>query len=582
MPEYFTKKENFKGVEIETIFMNARKPVASSEAVDLANSGNALQAMGHGFCPPFNQRTYIAAPSIICHQDVAVKMRDGITIYVDIFAPEKCDEKIPAIISWSMFGKRPGDGMSEWQIMGVPPGTVSRMAKFESPDPAYWCHHGYAVINADPRGVGHSEGDIYMFSGQDCKDGYDLIEWLAEQVWCSGKVGMGGNSGVAMTQYRIAAYQPPHLACIAPWEGTTDLYRESLYEGGIPALSFNEFIGGSLTGPGGVDDQVSMARKYPLMNEYWEDKIPDFSKITVPAYCTCGWSHFHLRGSVIGFRKMKSRKKWLRTHRDFEWPDAYNPDHLEDLKRFYDRYLKDIHNGWEMTPRVRLEVMDAYDCDFQTNRAEKEFPLKRTEYTRYYLDAQKMTMSDETITTESMTSYDGNSEQVTFDMTFKEDTELTGYMFLRLFVEADGHDDMDLFVNIQKADSKGNWVPWTTLSEPHPGAWGKMRVSHRELDPALSTKFHPVQAHRKEEKLSQGEIVPVDIEIVPSSRIWHKGEKLRIQVAGRYIREDWFEPLTWDTDNHGKHIIHTGGAYESFIQVPVIPPRFATSDYVYR
>jgi len=64
------------------------------------------------------------------------------------------------------------------------------------------------------------------------------------------------------------------------------------------------------------------------------------------------------------------------------------------------------------------------------------------------------------------------------------------------------------------------------LGEPHPGAWGKMRVSHRELDPKLSTHFQPVQAHLKEEKLKPGEIVPVDIEIWPHSRIWHKGQQL--------------------------------------------------------
>ncbi|HHV13195.1 MAG TPA: CocE/NonD family hydrolase [Clostridiales bacterium] len=541
-----------------------------------------MARMGQGFCPAFNQRVYEAAPGIICEQDVAVKMRDGVTIYTDIFRPKNATEKIPVIVSWSWFGKRPGEGMSEWQIMGVPPQTVSNLAKFESPDPMYWCYNGYAVANVDVRGAGHSEGDVHMFTHQDSEDGYDFIEWIAQQVWCNGKVGMAGNSGVAMHQWRIAAYQPPHLACIAPWEATTDLYRESIFEGGVPALSFNEFIAAQVTGMGGVDDQVAMARKYPLMNGYWEDKIPDFSKVRLPIYATAGFSHFHLRGSVQAFRKAKSRKKWIRMHRDFEWPDSYNPDNLEDLKRFYDRYLKDIHNGWELTPKVRIDVMDAYDCDYQVQRKENEFPLERTEYKRYYLDAGKMTMQDAPVEVKSSVSYDGNTEEVVFDMEFTEDTELTGYMYLHLFVEADGHDDMDMFFNIQKADKDGNWIPWTTLGEPHPGAWGKCRVSHRELDPELSTKFQPVMAHRRELKLSKGEIVPIDVEIVPSSRIWHKGEKLRIQIAGRYIREGWFEPLAWDTDNHGKHIIHTGGEYESFIQVPVIPPKFRSGDYVYR
>ncbi len=355
-----------------------------------------------------------------------------------------------------------------------------------------------------------------------------------------------------------------------------------MFEGGIPALSFNEFIAAQVTGNGGVDDQVAMGRKYPLMNGYWEDKIPDFKKIDVPYYATAGMSHFHLRGTMQSFRKIKSRKKWIRIHRDFEWPDSYNPNNLEDLKRFYDRYLKDIRNGWEMTPRVRLDVMDAYDCDFQVQRAEESFPIRRTEYKRFYLDAKNMTMQDEPVKKPFKVSYNPENEEAVFDMEFTEDTELSGYMFLRLFLEADGHDDMDVFINIQKADKDGKWIPWNTLDEPHPGAWGKIRVSHRELDEKLSSKFQPVMAHRRELKLKPGEVAQCDVEIVPSSRIWHKGEKLRVQIAGRYIREGWFEPLSWDTDNKGIHIIHTGGEYESFIQVPVIPPKYKSGDYVYR
>lgn len=579
---HFVVKETFKGKEFDTIYRYARKPVANQGDIDLANSDDPMARMGQGFCPEFNQRTYEAAPGIICEQDVEVVMRDGVKIYCDIFRPANTKEKIPAIVSWSWFGKRPGDGMSEWQIMGVPPHTVSKMAKFESPDPAYWCYQGYAVANVDVRGAGHSEGNVHMFTHQDSEDGYDFVEWLAGREWCNGKIGMSGNSGVAMHQWGIAAQQPPHLECIAPWECTTDLYRESLFEGGIPALSFNEFIAAQVTGAAGVDDQVAMAREYPLMNEYWEDKIPDFSKVKIPVYQTAGFSHFHLPGSVKAFRKCKSRRKWLRMHRDFEWPDTYMPENLEDLKRFYDRYLKDIHNGWEMTPKVRVDIMDAFDCDYQTRRAEDAFPLKRTEYKKLYLDASNMSLSESPVNVASSISYDANKEEAVFDMEFKEDTELTGYMYLRLYVEADGHDDMDMFVNIQKSDNKGNCLPWYTLNEPHPGAWGKLRVSMRELDEDLSTKFNPVLKCKNVQKLSKGEIVPVDIAIVPSARIWHKGQKLRIQIAGRYIREGWFEPLSWDTDNHGRHIIHTGGEYASFIQVPVIPPKYIAGDYVYR
>jgi predicted acyl esterase len=566
--ERITKKENIGGVEFETVYRKARIPVppdtlrkiiaGSPLSEDEKISGMedketdfALLGASFGYCPKFNPRTIMANDYIICDQDVATTLRDGTVIYSDIYRPVNAVEKIPCLVSWSYFGKRPGEGMDEWQVIGVPPGTVSRMAKFESSDPGFWCRHGYAVANVDPRGCGHSQGDINMFGTQDALDGYDFIEWLATQEWCNGRIGMSGNSGVGMTQYRVAAQQPPHLACIAPWEGTGDLYRESLFEGGIPALGFNNFILSSLVGQGYIDDNVAMAEKYPFMNEYWEDKIPKWKKIKVPTYVTACWQHMHLRGAMECFRKIRSPKKWLRAHREFEWPDAYGNEYLEDLKLFFDRYLKDINNGWELTPRVRLEVMDAYEYDLQTDRSEKEFPLARTQYKKLYLDAANGSMNFEPVTNESKISYDGEKGITTFE-------------------------------NIQKLDEEGNWLPTSVLGEPHPGAWGKMRVSRRALDPKLSKDFQPVQAHTKDEKLSPGEIVPIDIEIYPTSRIWHKGQQIRAQIAGHYVREGWFEPFYWDIDNKGKHVIHSGGKYDSYLQIPVIPPKYVAGDYVYR
>jgi hypothetical protein len=566
------KKEVFNGVEIETIYREPRKEKPSiEERPDMAS---------FSFCPPLNPRTYVAEPGIICEQDIPVKMRDGIVIYTDIYRPvNKTD--IPVIVSWGPFGKRPGDIPTEWQLMGVPPGTCSRMGKFESADPGYWCRHGYAVANVDPRGASNSEGDINMLGTQDGRDGYDFIEWVAVQHWCNGRVTLFGNSGVAMVQWRIAAEQPPHLACIAPWEGTGDFYRESMFEGGIPQI-FGDSILNALAGKNYVDDYIAMAKEYPFMNAYWEDKIPKWEKIKVPTYVTACWNHFHLRGSLEGFRKIRSTKKWLRTHREFEWPDTYNPVNLEDLKRFYDRYCKDIRNGWELTPRIRLEVMDAYEYDYQTNRPEKQWPLARTQYRKLYLDAAKGTMSVKPVAAESKASYESEEGTTTFDIKFHEDTEITGHMKLRLWVEADGHDDMDLFIQIRKLDEAGNWLPVHVLGQNHPGSWGRMRVSRRALDEKLSTDYQPVQAHMKAEKLKPGEIVPVDIEIWPTSWIWHKGQQLRVLVSGRYRAEDWWLPVVYITDNKGNHVIHTGGKYDSYLQIPAVPPRYQAGEYVYR
>lgn len=529
-------EKTLNGETYEQIYMQMLKPVPMEEYQQMSEEEKALAKPY-----PFDPHTYEAAPGIICEQDVAVEMRDGAKLYCDIFRPASSgpDEQVPAILAWSNYGKRPNEYRTGKDIAytpGVPEGAISPMAKFEAADPSYWCNNGYAVINIDIRGVGYSDGYQDQFGIQDGEDGYDFIEWTAQQPWCNGKVTMAGSSALAISQWHIAAQQPPHLACIAPWEGMSDMYRESLYEGGIPALAFTRFATIGAAGKNGIDDQAAMAERYPLMNVYWRNKIPDFSKITVPMYVCAGWNHFHLRGSVMGWRLAGSKEKWLRAHREFEWPDFYTPENMDELKRFFDRYCKDIHNGWELTPRVRVDVQDAYDELHETARPENEFPLARTEYRKLHLDAATMTAADDPVAGEASVAYDANEGQAEFDYTFTEDAEITGYMKLHAWVEAQGHDDMDLFITIKKISADGVELPVCVFgdSSPHPGAWGKMRVSHRELDPEQSTDFQPIQAHERELKLTPGEIVPIDVEINPTSRFWHAGEKLRVQARKRY------------------------------------------------
>ena len=573
--EQFTIPTEMGGETIDKVYAKELIPTPIEEYEKLSEDEKKLHKPY-----PFDQRTYEVMPGVICEQDVAVPMRDGVVLYADIFRPTDDTEKVPAILAWSNYGKRPNEYRPDElkaYTPGVPAGSVSSSAKFEAADPEFWCPNGYAVINVDIRGIGYSGGYHEQFGKQDAEDGYDFIEWTAAQPWCNGRVTMAGSSALAISQWHIAAEQPQHLACIAPWEGMSDMYRESLSEGGIPCIRFTNFATAGACGLEGIDDMGAMAEKYPLMNAYWEDKIPDFSKITVPAYVTAGWNHFHLRGSVIGWRKIASKQKWLRAHREFEWPDFYERRNMEELKAFFDRYCKGIRNGWESTPRVRISVQNRFDDDFQIDRPEDEFPLARTRYEKLYLDASDMSMKRENPGSAAEASYDSATGEVDFDYTFTEDTEITGYMKLRAWVEARGHDDMDLFVTVKKLSRTGVEQPVTIFhgTAPHPGAWGKLRVSHRELDPELSTDFEPVQAHRRELKLTPGEIVPIDVEINPTSRIWHAGETIRLQIAGRYIRDArWIEPLMWETDNKGEHVFHTGADHVSFLQIPVIPPKY--------
>ncbi|MDR0719928.1 MAG: CocE/NonD family hydrolase [Treponema sp.] len=542
---------------------------------------------GFGDFPELNPRTYEVSPGIICEQDVEVVMRDGCKTYADIYRP-KDQTNVPCVIGWSWFGKRSctddsdPDEKSAYQTFGVPFGSYSKSCKFECPDPEYWCHKGYAVCNYDHRGVNNSEGDIEVTTQQEARDAYDLIEFLAALPWCNGKIGMSGDSGPAVAQWKAASANPPHLACIAPWEGVADTFRELICIGGIPESGFNPYLVYSFFGKNDMEDYYQNTKLHPCFDDYWKEKIALLENIDVPAYITAGWTHFHLRGSTDAFQRIRSKQKWIRIHRDFEWADYYNGDNIADLTRFFDRYLKGIRNGWESTPTVRLDVMDAYDFDYQIKRAEENFPLDRTVYKKLYLDAAKGALSYELPANNTKVRYTAKKGRATFDIKFDEDTELTGYMKLHLWVEAEGHDDMDLFVSVQKLDKDGKFLPTNIIGAPHPGTTGRLRVSLRELDKEKTTDFRPQHTYNNPQKLKKGEVVPVDIEIWPLSRIWHKGEQLRIELAGFYHREDWFEPFDYDTINEGKHIIHTGGQYDSFLQVPYIPPKYVAGDYVYR
>ncbi|MGN0035026.1 MAG: CocE/NonD family hydrolase, partial [Coriobacteriales bacterium] len=288
---------------------------------------------------------------IVLDRDVPIMLRDGTTIYADVFRPDD-DERHPAILALSPYGKEIG---GQWLDdipgrSGVRKDQTSGLHKFEGPDPAYWCDHGYAVVNPDVRGAYSSEGVILFFGSQYGRDGADIVEWAAAQPWCNGRVGMSGNSWLAISQWFVAAEQPEHLAAIAPWEGLTDSFREVGTHGGVPTAEFVEIMSDTFasTPQGGVEDSIAAMAEHPTWDAYWEDKSVPLERIEVPAYIVGSWTNtIHTRGTFEAWQRISSKDKWLRVHTKNEWYDYYQPAHMDDLRRFFDRYLKGIENGWE-------------------------------------------------------------------------------------------------------------------------------------------------------------------------------------------------------------------------------------------
>ena len=527
---------------------------------------------------------------IVFDRDVAVTMRDGTTIYVDIFRPESV-QKMPVIVAWSPYGKGQGNSPSVTMLyasLGISSGLMSGLEKFEAADPAYWCAHGYAICNPDPRGIGHSDGDSNMFGTGEARDCHDLIEWLAFQDWCNGKVGMSGTSYLAHAQWFAAAEQPPHLAAINPCEGFSDTYRDLTMRGGMPDLGFARRLLGGFCGKNKREDVVVEAEHFPLYDALWQDKTARFDRVTVPTYVVASYSNtLHTVGTFRGWRQIASDQKWLRIHNTQEWPDYYDQTNVDDLRRFFDRYLKGQANGWEDTPRVRYSVLDLKGGD-RVNLPAGQFPPDDVAYARYYLDGTSRALTPEAPSEEVAAAYDSEGEPrlVSFVVRFETDTVMVGYPKVRLWVGAEGSDDMDLFVLVQKLDAHGTHLQQITVPNQgarmldltengssilrYKGADGRLRVSARRLNQTLSTDTIPVQSFDRVEKLQPGEVAEVEISLSPIGLLFHADEQLRLVIGARNLQGPMMPQLDEYTPaNRGQHIIHTGGSRASYLQLPI-------------
>ena len=526
-------------------------------------------------------------------KDVAVQLRDGVTIYVDIFRPAG-SEKVPVLVAWSPYGKGQGTSVSVmgvFGLVGLSNGAVSGLEKFEAPDPAYWCAQGYAVCNPDSRGSIDSEGDSVLWDRQEGRDCHDLIEWLARQDWCTGKVGMSGTSYLAVSQWFTAAEQPPHLAAINPWEGVSDVYRDLVMRGGMPDTGFTQQLqDGSTFGKNQKEDVLGEAERYPLMTQLWEDKIPAFDRIAVPAYVVASYSNtLHTAGTFRAWRRLGSEQKWLRIHNTQEWPDYYDEANVEDLRRFFDRYLKDVDNDWEQTPRVRYSLLDLAGGDRVGLEADA-FPPAGVTSKKYYLDGRTRSLTTTAPAAEVPAAYgaQANPSAVSFITRFEQETVLVGYPKAHLYVEAKGSDDMDLFVLVQKLDAYGTPLQAFTVPNQsamahdltdhgatvlrYKGSDGRLRVSMRHLDESLATDDVPAHTFDRVEKLSPGEIVDIEIDLLPVGLVFHPGEQLRFIVsAGNLLGTLMPGIREYVGANSGQHVIHTGGEHASYLQLPVAP-----------
>lgn len=564
--------------------------------------------------------------------DTEIVASDGAVLRADIFRPDG-EGPFPVLMSCGPYAK--GLHFSEgfpmqWKGLTsdypeVLRGSTGRYANWETVDPERWVPFGYVCIRVDSRGAGRSPGFIDCWSSREIEDFAECIEWAGAQPWSNGKIGLAGVSYYASTQWQVAARRPRHLAAICPFEGYTDMYRDACRHGGIlntflmnwypnqianvqnglgSRARINPNTGVSIAGPDELSDDELRANRRDIpgkllseeliTDSYYRERTPDLAEIEVPVLSCGNWGGHgvHLRGNVQGWLGAGSRQKWMELHGREHWTEFYTDYGVALQKRFFDHFLKGEDNGWDKQPPISMLVRHV---DRFVQRAEQEWPLARTQWTRSYLDATSFQLTSESPSVEAQARIDGLDGKVNFSTApFEQETEVTGPLAATLHVSTTAK-DVDLFLTVRAYDTAGKEHLIIAASELNaPMAQGWLRASHRKLDPVKSKPWQPVLVHDELQFLEPGVIYELQIEIWPMSLVFPKGWRLVLTVGSTDFQHDlpgpWPEiygkpmrgssvllhdhPEDRTPERFGGEItIHTGGAHPSFLLLPVVPAK---------
>ncbi len=550
---------------------------------------------------------------LIVEKNVQIPMRDGSLLYGDIFRPDT-KEKVPIIVNIGVYQK---------DKLWVPPADLEEAANehmnWETVNPLWWCPRGYAALRIDSRGSGRSPGKSEPSSHQEGVDTYDAIEWVAKQGWCSGSVGMLGISYHASSQWRAANMQPPSLKAIMPWEGRADQYRDQGYHGGIFALGFignwwlthtaHNLLGRprSYNPDAFHNDMMWNMMRNDLDNEWWRMNSARWDRITLPVYSVGNWGGFsmHLRGNTEGFMLAASKNKKLRIHTGTHFHPFHSEEGRMDQLRWFDHWLKGIDTGIMDEPPVKLEIRTGGSLESYPFRTENEWPLARTKWNKVYLSmereismdahASEGTLTCDAAKKESRLSYSasgstkagiasGSSLATTHGNTGRtgisfesepmpENSEVTGPLMLNLWVSSTS-EDMDIFVTVRNIAPDGTDVCEVGQhGQPVPCVTkGWLRASHRKLDKEKSLPYRPYHAHDERWWLEPGKPVECQVEIWPTSMVFAKGHRLRVDIQPRDgIGSAPYTHYHNDYNAGAENTIYSGGDKQSYLLIPMIP-----------
>jgi predicted acyl esterase len=508
--------------------------------------------------------------------DAPIAMDDGVILRADIFRPLGASQ-YPVILSYGPYAK----GLSfqegykgNWARLAkaapeVLEGSSNKYQNWELVDPEKWVPDGYACMRVDSRGAGRSPGYLDVWSAREAKDLFECVEWAGTQPWSSGKVGINGISYYAMNQWQVAALKPPHLSALCIWEGSSDYYRELCRHGGILSnflgswyprqvesvqhgvgeRGARSFVTGELVaGPETLPPQAlsrtradipGEAKRRRLRDDYYAARTADFSQIDTPLLSAANWGGMglHTRGNFEGYLRAGTPNKWLEVHGDTHFTHFYSRYGEALQKRFFGHFLKGEDTGWERQPRVALNIRHPGE-KFEL-RAENEWPLARTRWTKYFLQPEELGLATDAPADATALSYHTDGDGLTFHTPpLNTNLEITGPAAAKLWVSSETR-DADLFVVLRVFDPAGKEVTFIGSNDPRvPVGLGWLRASHRKLDPKETLPYRPWHPHDEEWPLTPGAPVALDIEIWPTCIVVPPGYRLALTIRGKDYEYD--------------------------------------------
>lgn len=306
--------------------------------------------------------------------EVSIRMRDGITLRGTICRPADSGPH-PGILIACGYGADADPFFAE---------TTNKLAQ-----------RGYVVLFAKLRGVPPSEGTAGLYEGFG-RDSYDLVEWLAQQPECNGRVGMVGASLLGLAQYLAAREAPPSLKVILPDDAGSDNYWYLWYPGGMsvgPGRAARQSVSGA-------EKEYPTAMAHRNYDDFWRERTvqaPDLEAIVrrgVAVFLTSGWdsyllgsakSYEWLKGGAPGNRLKMFIGPWAHGAFMSPQPPLTGPDVLpcsgfEYSLLWLDRWLKEIENGVDEEPPVLIYVQGPNQWRFET-----DWPLPDEQRVRLYL-----------------------------------------------------------------------------------------------------------------------------------------------------------------------------------------------------